>query len=81
MHLLCPAGQSLALAGPTTHDMLEVLTQSELLRKNVSIQVLVCREGMVSLLESVALKLWELCSGQLPELSDKEAEDRSIASV
>ncbi|KAK4827986.1 hypothetical protein QYF61_022688 [Mycteria americana] len=73
--------QSLALAGPTTHDVLEILTQREFLRKHVSIEVLGCRERMVSLLESMALKLWESCSGQLPELSDKEAEDRSLHTI
>lgn len=41
--------------------MLEVLTQRELLRKNVSFQVLGCRERLVFFLESMALKLQESC--------------------
>lgn len=36
---------------------------------------------MVSLLESVALELWESCSGQLPELSDKEAKKQHCLDV
>lgn len=60
-------------------DMLEVLTQKELLKKNMSIQVLGCIKGMAkSLPESVVFKLWESCSGQLPELSKKPKDCLSV---
>lgn len=80
MYRLCPAVQSLVLCRPNTRDVLEALTQMELLRRNVAVQALDYRESPVACFESTALKLSKSSSGPLPELSGEGAEDKSIAS-
>lgn len=57
---LHPAVQSLVLHGPNTQDMLEALTQVELLRRNVAVQALDYRESPVACFESTARKTVEV---------------------